>query len=121
MTSSSAISTAVKALKVSEDFYVSNNYDSSQGGLELQYIRLAPAAAAAELKKRDAKEIEQSRPVSGSTYGTTCPSCGKEMIETMRYTTSDGFFGLERDTWVCRDTEHCGIVRNCRFAGYGSV
>lgn len=119
---------AVRALAVGDIFYVSRfGEDSGCGrGLELYYGRLSDMDMAAKFSSRapvhgsGKQALSSSAPVSARTYGTTCPSCGSQLQELMRYTSSDGMMGIFRDLWAC-PINSCRVIRVCSYEGYGDV
>eukprot|EP01006_Ploeotia_vitrea_P065945 TRINITY_DN94069_c0_g1_i1.p1 TRINITY_DN94069_c0_g1~~TRINITY_DN94069_c0_g1_i1.p1 ORF type:complete len:251 (-),score=16.82 TRINITY_DN94069_c0_g1_i1:695-1447(-) len=111
---------AVKALAVGETHWVSRK-PAYGDGLDLYYKRLSPADAAKQLVPLSQQSASHNSPVSAQTHGTACPRCGCILVETYRYTSSDGFCGLDHDAWHCADTANCGIMRRCDYEGYGHV
>ena len=118
----------VRDLHVGQRHYVSQHQVDGAGcaGLELYYERLSWGDLQIRFHGRyplhgSGKNcLEGNAPVSGATYGTTCPSCGGTMEELERYTSSDGMMGICRDLWACAK-EGCGIIRVCNYEGYGQV
>jgi hypothetical protein len=114
------IATSVKALKVGESYYISNDYNRDRGGMLLAYRRLSAEDAAAKRATRNKEAIDRSAPVSGKAYGTTCPACGEELVEVLRSTTSDGgHLGLQRhrELWHYSRMQVCWI-RSCSLTSF---
>jgi len=118
------IQVGVKDLKIGEKFYLYHSYNRSDGGIDLYWERLDAKDHKhwMEFQKtaKNKDKVSNSSPVTLPKYGSKCPKCSKNMSEVVRYTSSDGFFGLENDRFVCEDV-NCGISRVCDFAGYGNV
>jgi len=114
----------VKDLKIGEKYFLYKTYNRDSGGIDMYWERLNETEHKYwmdfQKNAKDKNLISCNTPVTLTNYGSKCPRCSKTMREVVRYTSSDGFFGLENDRFVCEDV-NCGISRVCEFAGYGNV
>jgi hypothetical protein len=96
--------------------------------VSLEYSCLSPETAKQYLSKAGSGNyyIHAAQPeelpatmTSSVKHGTTCPRCGKAMVNTGWGSSSDGFCGVYSDIWTCTDPE-CGISRNFNIESYHS-
>jgi len=102
-------------MNVGETIVIVDTYQGDEG-TRLAFTRLSPSDTEKELKLQH--KVAYHHAQSPKKYGITCPRCGKTMVDVHVVSTSDGFFGIERDTFVCIDTA-CGIRREHTLDGYG--
>lgn len=87
--------------------------------LEITYTRLDNASARALLANPHPNNLQaSSHSYDGS--GKNCPRCGRLFILLKQYCSSDGMCGVESGTWICDDA-NCGMKKEERYEGYGSI
>lgn len=87
--------------------------------LKVTYARISQAEAESLLQNPH----PQNRKKSSYDYdgsGKNCPRCGRLFVLLEKYTSSDGYCGIERGLWVCDDAS-CGMQKSESYEGYGSI
>jgi hypothetical protein len=105
-------------MKVGEKWNTERNGEASTF-LKVTYSRVSEEEARKLLTKPHPQSYQNSN-YSYDGSGKNCPRCGRLFVLLSKYTSSDGFCGVESGTWVCDDAI-CGMYKEERYEGYSSI